>query len=111
MMLLMLYSHQVKEHCSDKVDAWPKRLRPDEGVAIMKVMESYPGSVVECLKENLMRMKSKDCQGEVASMLLENRMDISVDPVLLAACQSDMIDLCHTAKPHMFSGGFLLCRS
>ncbi|PIO28421.1 hypothetical protein AB205_0184850 [Aquarana catesbeiana] len=57
------------------------------------------GQVEECLKMNLLKIKSPGCKKEVLNMLKESKADIFVDPVLHTACALDIKHHCAAIPP------------
>ncbi|XP_059141674.1 Golgi apparatus protein 1-like [Physella acuta] len=56
------------------------------------------GLVIECLKRNFQKLKTKGCQKAVAYSIAESRIDVHVDPLLHSTCLKDLIKHCHIVK-------------
>ncbi|XP_030387211.1 Golgi apparatus protein 1 isoform X2 [Scaptodrosophila lebanonensis] len=67
------------------------------------------GQVEECLKTAFLQKQliNRECQMEVASLIVEGKADIHVDPVLETACTVDLLRYC--SKVNSGSGRKLTC--
>uniref|UniRef100_A0A8D2NTW5 Golgi apparatus protein 1 n=1 Tax=Zosterops lateralis melanops TaxID=1220523 RepID=A0A8D2NTW5_ZOSLA len=81
---------QLQMHCSDEVG----NLCAEEAAA-----QEQTGQVEECLKVNLLKIKTEMCKKEVLNMLKESKADIFVDPVLHTACALDIKHHCAAIPP------------
>ncbi|XP_064414423.1 Golgi apparatus protein 1 [Latimeria chalumnae] len=81
---------QLQLHCNDEISA----LCSEEAAA-----QEQTGQVEECLKLNLLKIKSEACKKEVWNMLKESKADIFVDPVLHTACALDIKHHCGSILP------------
>uniref|UniRef100_H2ZRP2 Golgi apparatus protein 1 n=1 Tax=Latimeria chalumnae TaxID=7897 RepID=H2ZRP2_LATCH len=81
---------QFQLHCSDEISA----LCSEEAAA-----QEQTGQVEECLKLNLLKIKSEACKKEVWNMLKVSKVDIFVDPVLHTACALDIKHHCGSLLP------------
>uniref|UniRef100_A0A8C0JK79 Golgi apparatus protein 1 n=1 Tax=Canis lupus dingo TaxID=286419 RepID=A0A8C0JK79_CANLU len=61
--------------------------------------QEQTGQVEECLKVNLLKIKTDTCKKEVLNMLKESKADIFVDPVLHTACALDIKHHCAAITP------------
>ncbi|KAK7800744.1 hypothetical protein U0070_014917, partial [Myodes glareolus] len=81
---------QLQLHCSDEI----ANLCAEEAAA-----QEQTGQVEECLKVNLLKIKTELCKKEVLNMLKESKADIFVDPVLHTACALDIKHHCAAITP------------
>uniref|UniRef100_A0A2K6EU70 Golgi apparatus protein 1 n=1 Tax=Propithecus coquereli TaxID=379532 RepID=A0A2K6EU70_PROCO len=81
---------QLQLHCSDEIS----NLCAEEAAA-----QEQTGQVEECLKVNLLKIKTETCKKEVLNMLKESKADIFVDPVLHTACALDIKHHCAAITP------------
>ncbi|KAK2085442.1 glycogenin glucosyltransferase glg1 [Saguinus oedipus] len=81
---------QLQLHCSDEISS----LCAEEAAA-----QEQTGQVEECLKVNLLKIKTELCKKEVLNMLKESKADIFVDPVLHTACALDIKHHCAAITP------------
>lgn len=81
---------QLQLHCSDEIS----NLCAEEAAA-----QEQTGQVEECLKVNLLKIKTDTCKKEVLNMLKESKADIFVDPVLHTACALDIKHHCAAITP------------
>uniref|UniRef100_A0A8C2RDN3 Golgi apparatus protein 1 n=1 Tax=Capra hircus TaxID=9925 RepID=A0A8C2RDN3_CAPHI len=84
---------QLQLHCSDEIAS----LCAEEAAA-----QEQTGQVEECLKVNLLKIKTEGCKKEVLNMLKESKeskADIFVDPVLHTACALDIKHHCAAITP------------
>ncbi|OBS81393.1 hypothetical protein A6R68_20421 [Neotoma lepida] len=81
---------QLQLHCSDEIAS----LCAEEAAA-----QEQTGQVEECLKVNLLKIKTELCKKEVLNMLKESKADIFVDPVLHTACALDIKHHCAAITP------------
>lgn len=81
---------QLQIHCSEEITT----LCAEEAAA-----QEQTGQVEECLKTNLLKLKSEACKKEVLNMLKESKADIFVDPVLHLACALDIKHFCAAIPP------------
>ncbi|NWY37721.1 GSLG1 protein, partial [Sylvia atricapilla] len=81
---------QLQMHCSDEISS----LCAEEAAA-----QEQTGQVEECLKVNLLKIKTEMCKKEVLNMLKESKADIFVDPVLHTACALDIKHHCAAIPP------------
>nr|XP_020653513.1 Golgi apparatus protein 1 [Pogona vitticeps] len=81
---------QLQMHCSDEISS----LCAEEAAA-----QEQTGQVEECLKVNLLKIKTDMCKKEVLNMLKESKADIFVDPVLHTACALDIKHHCAAIPP------------
>uniref|UniRef100_A0A8C3LZ86 Golgi apparatus protein 1 n=1 Tax=Chrysolophus pictus TaxID=9089 RepID=A0A8C3LZ86_CHRPC len=81
---------QLQMHCSEEISS----LCAEEAAA-----QEQTGQVEECLKVNLLKIKTEMCKKEVLNMLKESKADIFVDPVLHTACALDIKHHCAAIPP------------
>ncbi|XP_045149862.1 Golgi apparatus protein 1 [Echinops telfairi] len=81
---------QLQLHCSEEISS----LCAEEAAA-----QEQTGQVEECLKVNLLKIKTEACKKEVLNMLKESKADIFVDPVLHTACALDIKHHCAAITP------------
>ncbi|XP_075694379.1 Golgi apparatus protein 1 [Rhinoderma darwinii] len=81
---------QLQIQCSEEINT----LCGEEAAA-----QEPTGQVEECLKMNLLKIKSSGCKKEVLNMLKESKADIFVDPVLHTACALDIKHHCAAIPP------------
>ncbi|XP_037672384.1 Golgi apparatus protein 1 isoform X4 [Choloepus didactylus] len=81
---------QLQLHCSDEISS----LCAEEAAA-----QEQTGQVEECLKVNLLKIRTEMCKKEVLNMLKESKADIFVDPVLHTACALDIKHHCAAITP------------
>ncbi|KAK2530059.1 Glg1 [Columba guinea] len=81
---------QLQMHCSEEIS----NLCAEEAAA-----QEQTGQVEECLKVNLLKIKTEMCKKEVLNMLKESKADIFVDPVLHTACALDIKHHCAAIPP------------
>uniref|UniRef100_A0A3Q1IFN9 Golgi apparatus protein 1 n=1 Tax=Anabas testudineus TaxID=64144 RepID=A0A3Q1IFN9_ANATE len=81
---------QLQLHCTQEIT----QLCAEEAAA-----QEQTGQVEECLKVNLLKIKSEPCKKEVLNILKESKADIFVDPVLHTACALDIKHHCAAIPP------------